>query len=246
MIAKILTKDNREYYSYVFAKFNPGFYETVIVFDEENDKFELLNVYEVNPYIIRKVFIIDADTKSWVSKDSIKVSLLSKYKECSGYDWMINDIELIKAIIDGKQVDNSYKVKAKKLNKNIDKSEWHYVKTQKDAEDLLTAAWGFHDAYVKDIKYFDAIDTEDGTRKVQVLFGGCWSCEIILEFNTDVLIHFVSEDDATNDFYSSNIIFHDGFIYWVGDDVKSVQDIADYFTYFKARFLKWKLINAKK
>ena len=148
MIAKILTKDNREYYSYVFAKFNPGFHETVIVFDEEKDKFELLNVYEVNPYIIRKVFIIDADTNDWVSKDSIKVSLLSKYKECRGYDWMINDIELIKAIIDGKQVEDSYKTKAKKLNKNIDKSEWHYIKNQKDAEDLLTAAWGFHDAYI--------------------------------------------------------------------------------------------------
>lgn len=243
MIAKILTKDNREYYSYVFAKFNPGFYETVIVFDEEKDKFELLNVYEVNPYIIRKVFIIDTDTNDWVSKDSIKVSLLFKYKECSGYDWMINDIELIKAIIDGNQVEASYKIKAKELNNNIDKSEWRYVKNQKDAEDLLTAAWGFHDAYIKDIKYFDVEDTEEGTRKVQVLFGGCWSCEIILEFNRDVLIHFVSEDDADNCVYSSNIIFHDGFVYWVGEDVETFSDIEDYLTYFKARSLKWKMIN---
>lgn len=38
MIAKIVAKD-RVYYSYVFAKFNPLFYVTVIVFDDENKKF---------------------------------------------------------------------------------------------------------------------------------------------------------------------------------------------------------------
>ena len=75
------------------------------------------------------------------------------------------------------------------------------------------------------------------------MFGGCWSCEIILEFNRDVLIHFVSEDDCSNNFFSSNIIFHDGFVYWVGEDVESVSDIEDYLTYFKARSLKWKMIN---
>ena len=32
----------REYYSYVFAKFYSGFHETVVVYDDENEKFELL------------------------------------------------------------------------------------------------------------------------------------------------------------------------------------------------------------
>ena len=32
MIAKVVT-ENKEYYSYVFARFNPGYYETLIVFD---------------------------------------------------------------------------------------------------------------------------------------------------------------------------------------------------------------------
>ena len=35
MLAKI-SSDNREYYSHIFAKFNPGWYECVIVFDTEN------------------------------------------------------------------------------------------------------------------------------------------------------------------------------------------------------------------
>ena len=40
MLAKI-SSDNREYYSHIFAKFNPGWYECVIVFDTENKQFEL-------------------------------------------------------------------------------------------------------------------------------------------------------------------------------------------------------------
>lgn len=73
MIAKVVT-NGREYYSYVFAKFNPGFYETVIVFDDENEKFELLNVYDTKPSLKRKIFIIDTDMDGMVEKPEIKLS----------------------------------------------------------------------------------------------------------------------------------------------------------------------------
>ena len=75
-----------------------------------------------------------------------------------------------------------------------------------------------------------------------MLFGGCWNCEIMLEFNRDVLIHLVSKDDCCNYFCSSSIIFDNGFIYWVGEDIEAASDIEDYLTYFKARSLKWKMI----
>ena len=73
MIAKIVTKD-REYYSYVFAKFNPGFNETVIVFDNECEKFELINVYDIKPSLKRKIFIIDTDIEGMIKKEKIKLS----------------------------------------------------------------------------------------------------------------------------------------------------------------------------
>ena len=66
--------------------------------------------------------------------------------------------------------------------------------------------------------------------------------ELVLK-RLDSFGYMVSEDDAFNCFYSSNIIFHDGFIYWVGEDVETVLDIEDYLTYFKARSLKRKMIN---
>jgi len=74
MLAKIVS-DNREYYSHIFAKFSPGWYECVIVFDTENKRFELLNVYNTKPSLKRKVFIIDTDIADMVEKKEIKLSV---------------------------------------------------------------------------------------------------------------------------------------------------------------------------
>ena len=72
MIAKIVS-ENIAYYSHIFAKFSPGWYECVIVFDTENKRFELLNVYNTKPSLKRKVFIIDTDIADMVEKKEIKV-----------------------------------------------------------------------------------------------------------------------------------------------------------------------------
>ena len=152
MIAKIVN-GNKEYYSFVFAKFNPGFYETVIVFDDEYQKFELLNVYETKPSLKRKIFVIDTDTEGMVTKDKIKISLLTTYTDCFGYDWIINNDELINNIRKGNKVEDKFIQLAKETNKLIEVSEWKYVKNEKDAKDLLVAAWDFHDSELRSINY---------------------------------------------------------------------------------------------
>ena len=242
MIAKIICEDKREFYSYVFAKFNPGWNETVIVYDDEKEKFQLLRVYEINPYITRKIFVINTDTSNWINKDLIKLSLKNKLKDCQGYDWIINNKDLIKMIKDGKDVDELYKNIAKEMNMSIDKSQWHYVKDIKDAEDLLNAAWGFHDAEIDSINYI-LQENYDDPSVVQVHFIGCWDAEIILEFSGDILIHFNVNDTNSLEIMASNILFDNGFIYWVGEYVESINEIEDEYTYFRARSLKWKIIT---
>ena len=76
MIAKVVS-GNREYYSHVFAMFNPGWHQCVVVFDSENEKFELLNVYKTMPYLKRKVFIIDTDKTDMIEQKEIKISVLT-------------------------------------------------------------------------------------------------------------------------------------------------------------------------
>jgi hypothetical protein len=76
-----------------------------------------------------------------------------------------------------------------------------------------------------------------------VLFTGCWECDILLEFKTDVLIHFNFDDKTLPDIMDSNILFHDGFVYWVDDCIESVDNITEDFIYFRARSLAWKMIT---
>ena len=241
MLAKIVS-DNREYYSYVFAKFNPGWYEGVIVFDSENKKFELLNVYKTKPSLKRKIFIVDTDKTGMVKKKEIKLSVATTYIDCIGYDWILGNRDLIKKIKDGKSVDEEYVRLAEALNDNIDIGEWKYVKNQKDADDLMSVSFGFHDATIKSICYQLKEGFYDPS-SVQVLFTGCWECDVLLEFKKDVLVHFNYDDNTMPDILDSNIFFHDGFVYWVDDYIKSVDDIAEEYTYFRARSLAWKMIT---
>ena len=243
MLAKIVS-DNREYYSYVFAKFNPGWFESVIVFDNENSRFELINVYRTTPSLKRKVFIIDTDTTDMVEKKEIKPSIITTYKDCFGYAWILENSNLIKQIKDGKQVEEQYIKIAEEQNKSIDTSEWKYVKNQKDADNLLSAVWGFHDATIKSISY-QMKDNYNDPSSIQVLFTGCWECDVILEFKKDVLIHFNFNDNNMPDIMDSNILFHDGFIYWIDDCIESVDDITEDFIYFRARSLAWKMITTE-
>ena len=241
MIVKVLTKDNREYYSTVFAKINTGWNQQYIVFDDEK-KFDLVRVYELTPSIIRKVFIIDNDTSNWIFKDKITVSSNTEYEKCGGLDWIINDLELFDLIINGNKLDESILKKAKQLNNKIIKKEWHEIKTQKDIENLFSAAWGFHDSHVQDIKFTNIIDNTYDPSKVQVCFTSCWNCDIILEFESDVLIHYISNDQAYNEFFDANILFEDDYIYWIGENIKSLAELKDYHIYFRGRSLKWKMI----
>ena len=131
MIAKVVT-ENKEYYSYVFARFNPGYYETLIVFDNESEKFELVNVYNVKPSLKRKVFIIDTNTEGMIEEKTIKLSFKINYKNCLGYDWVLHDIDLIQKIKEGSVVDEKFIILAKQFNDNIVYNEWTLVKNKKD------------------------------------------------------------------------------------------------------------------
>lgn len=242
MIAKVITNDNKEYYSHVFAKFNPGWFELILVFNNDENKFELLNMYNTKPSLKRKIFIIDTDKTNFISKKEIKINNTKKLENCKGYEWIINNKELLSNIINNNQIDEIYTNKAKEINSNYNQEEWHYVMNQKDINDLYSAAFNFHDSHLIDIKYITKESYSDPTT-VQVLFSGCWECDILLEFKRDVIIYFNSNDSFTDEIMIAKVLMKDGFIYWVNDNIEDVSELQEYHTYFKARSLKWKMIN---
>ena len=105
----------------------------------------------------------------------------------------------------------------------------------------MTAAWGFHDSELNNISYKLMEIGEPSV--VQVLFIDCWECDILLEFKGDVLIHFNLDDRNTTEILDANILFNNGYIYWIDDYIEDVNNISEENIYFRARSLKWKMIN---
>ena len=89
-----------------------------------------------------------------------------------------------------------------------------HIKNQKDADNLLSAASGFHDDTIKSISY-ELSENYNDPSCVRVLFTECLDCDIVLEFKKDVLIYFNYEDNVLHNIMGSNILFHKRFVYLI-------------------------------
>ena len=236
MIAKIVDKDRREYYSTVFAICENGWDTAVIVYDDEKHKFSFIKMYRHTKNLVRSVFIIDCEENDFIKNKSVKISFCKTIKHISGYDWLVENNELFIDIIKNKQVDDSYKEKAENINKKISINEWILVKDENDVKNLMSTAWGFHDGIIGKIKFNYEYDT------VEIIFSGCWGCKIILRFQFDIEIGFSNYTDFRY-IMDSNVFFENGFVYWVDEsEIKSQAELtaAKGRNYFKARSLSWK------
>jgi len=237
MIAKVITSDKREYFSYVFAILNSGFDTAFITFDNNLNKFEYINMYIGSPSLIRKVFIIDTDEGGFVKRDELLIDQIL-YKPVLGYDWILNK-GVLNNIIKNIDVEKKFKNIAIKFNNKIEKQEWNYVNSKKDADNLLALAWGFHDSEINEIKYNQKNGYDDYS-SVTVKFSGSWDCEITLVFEHDILIHYSMDDNLSTEILGASILFNDGYIYWADDLLDDISEIDSILIYFRARSLKWK------
>lgn len=238
MIAKIVEKDKREYYSTVFAICDNGWDISVIVFDNEKNKFSFVKMYKHTiKGVTRSVFILDLNEQDFVQGRVIKINSFKKIKNIKGYDWLMDNPTLFLNIVNDKAVSEEYCQKAIQLNENIVLTEWTLVKTKQDVENLMSVAWGFHDGIIEKVVFNAELDN------LEVVFSGCWGSIITLSFQTDPAVKLSFDDQFIQDIMSSNIFFENGFVYWVDDDsVDCVQQIEENkdIQYLRARALSWK------
>ncbi|MDE6401449.1 MAG: hypothetical protein K2L54_02430 [Clostridiales bacterium] len=147
----------------------------------------------------------------------------------------MNNPSLIKDIEHGKSVAEEYILRAVALNKTIISNEWTDVVTDSDAENLLAAALNFHDSTIKSISC--------AKDKITVVFENCWDSTVVLEFEGDIAMRYIDND--LNPIFDSQIIFDDGYVFWVDDRIKSIADIKDDYIVFRGRNLRWKQILNK-
>lgn len=240
MICKVM-KDE-EYYSYIFFICKFDYRTKVIVFNNNSNKFELVDAFK-NKYTSElNISLFDYKEEGLIEKNSFNFSNFEAI-DCMGYDWIINNSKLLLDIENGNEVGEEYLSIAREMNSTIDVFKWHEINDEKDVEELVDISGAFHDSYLRDFKYiFTRPFLPDIQTKLQIgfeMYGNHF--DILLEFSDELLVKFPIGNNL-NYIYLSTILFHDGYVYWVeGADDLSVIDI-EYNSYVRAKKLRWKII----
>jgi|GEM_PF-1687975 len=233
MYARILTKDGRDYFSTVFALIGTGWETAAITFDSQKQQFDYTAMYDVEPSLVRKVFIVDTDETNWQTYDKM---------QAKGLPWLMEHADLPTSIQKGLPIGEPFLQMAHAQNLAHSQNEWTFVETEADAENLLTAAWGFHDAFVEKVVFGGA----SAPTSVEVTFGGCWNCKMTLVFEGNVGMQYFAEEEFDPFFWEASVFLEDGFVYWTDRMTSKASEIGKDDVYFYGRALRWKFEPEKR
>ena len=242
MIAKIKI-DGREYFSYIFFLCICEYRTKAIVFNLKEDRFEFLDGNKNKYMQERIIYPFDYKEDGFIKKDKIKLTAC-EVTDCVGYEFLINDENLIRDIEQGAPIREEYLEIARKLNMTIDVYAWHDVTNKEQADELMDIVGAFHDSYLRDFRgIFGRPYEPEFETKIQLsfeLYGNHF--DVMMEFYGGVDINY-SFCEHLNSIYLSSIVFHDGLIYWVdgGDDLLPI-DIKDN-PYISSKYLRRRIID---
>lgn len=244
MIVKI-NFGEKAYFSHVFLKGVTQYRERFVVFNDELEKFELVCTTKELDLSRRCIYTFDYTYEGFVEKDLIKLDT-TVLTECIGYPWLINNIDLIKAIDQGKEVPKEYIEFAKKIHKDMNPYRWHHVKTQEDLKELEYITGCFHDCYLKSYKGILNNPTNlNRNFNLKLDFDIYQNAyDIMIEFRKDVQVK-MELGTLTDRIFASSFILHEGRIYWLegGEDLSPI-DIKDY-PYISSGQLRWKITRKR-
>lgn len=242
MIAKIKL-DDREYFSYIYFLCKYDYKTKAIVFNDKENKFELIDAFKNKYTSERIIYLFDYNENGLIEKKEIVLSAF-KVTDCMGYDWLINNEDLIRNIELSKEIPIEYINIAKGMNSKIDVYAWHDITTKEEADELMDIAGAFHDSYIRDFKgIFGRPYEPEFETKLQVsfeMYGNHF--DIMLEFAGGIGMNCGFATNL-NSIYLSSIVFHNGYIYWLdgGDELRPI-DIKDH-PYIMAQKLRWRIID---
>ena len=233
MQAIIRRGNGRFYCSPIFGKYydkeskQAPFDAYVICFDEKKEKLIKYPLYdtEKKPYLDLLVLITDDDESNWINYND-------KY---IGVDFISYDRSL--TIVEEKTLSDETKKLCHELDHDEDYSGFKSIHTYNDIKKFMLITGQFHDAWIAKLE-----ERADGS--LYVLFDGVWGCNVEIVFFNDVSYSTDSRDPNIYDPYwlGSSIIIKDGYIYFVDDVIADVSEITDYFCWFKAKEMKYRII----
>ena len=223
MIARIKTAGGTVYDSVVFAIIMDSFSSKIIGFDEEYTTLEYINIYASSTSVEQNIIFMDSSHDGWVVNGNM-----------SGYDFILGNESLLHLIKQDRYIPESILQRCRHMQSAVCIPEWIEVCDSKSAENLLSAAGGFHDGVITDVKHHG--DVCDVTFKV---WGGsvtlrCTSCET----SHSCRVGF----GESGEIFDAGILFENGRIIWVSErDVKSASDIAEDECFVSADKIFWKI-----
>ena len=197
----IKNKDGSTYVSPIFALKYVGWKSEAIIFDETFSKIKRIKLHDTRlGGIGRTVFVIENDFDT--SKG-----------DWAGFDWVINDKALFKALRSKKGADIELFPLFKNHCKEIQLPYFFEIKDDKDIAALEGVSFGFHDSLISEY-------VENGN-SIVVRFDTTWGCYITATFDGVVEADFKekvgqildSEIKKTDEGFSFTVL--DGFAGWI-------------------------------
>ena len=197
----IKNKDGSTYVSPIFALKYVGWKSEAIVFDETFSKIKRIKLHDTRlGGIGRTVFVIENDFDT--SKG-----------DWAGFDWVINDKALFKALRSKKGADIELFPLFKNHCKGIQLPDFFEIKDDKDIAALEDVSFGFHDSLISEY-------VENGN-SIVVRFDTTWGCYITATFEDVIEADFKekvgqildSEIKKTDEGFSFTVL--DGFAGWI-------------------------------
>ena len=220
----IKNKDGSTYVSPIFALKYAGWKSEAIVFDETFEKIKKIEMWNSGfSGIHRIVFVLENDFDT-------------NGGEFAGYDWVINDKALFKALRSKKGVNIEYFPLFKNYCKEIQLPEFFEIKDDKDIAALEGVSFGFHDSLISEY-------VENGN-SIVVRFDTNWGCYITATFEDVIEADFKekvgqildSEIKKTDEGFSFTVL--DGFAGWIdGCDYNS--EMVE--PYIKCKKIFWQI-----
>ena len=197
----IKSKDGSTYVSPIFALKYVGWKSEAVAFDETFSKIIRIKLHDTGfGGIGRTVFVIENDFDT--SKG-----------DWAGFDWVINDKALFKALRSKRGADVESFPLFKNYCKEIQLPERFEIKNDKDIASLEGVSFGFHDSLI--------LEYEENENGIVVRFDTTWDCYITVTFEGVTEADFKekvgqildSEIKKTDDGFSFTVL--DGFAGWI-------------------------------
>lgn len=230
---------NNIYYSYVFAYFGFDYMPHYVVYNNIEDKFEIVAYLSKKSGGHRQIGFMNENEKDFVYEKELNLNM-GKVNKCRGYEWLIKNVDLLRDIENDKLVKEEYKTIAKEMNDSIDPDAWNEVETEEDAIDMMNHVGGFHDWYLVGFEgnsnYIDC----NIESKFQLRFTSQAAFDVLVEFEGGIYVKYGF--CTCNRIYLSSVVIDGDHKYWVdGEEDCSVNDIK-YFDYIHGNKLRWKFI----